>query len=333
MNICRNRLMSYLTQGPATIITSELVSSEYSTLRQQTNKNQTITLVDGRMLGFAEYGLPEGKPLLWFHGLPGSRIEVADWESLLTKLNIRLIGVDRPGYGLSTFQPNRTLLDWPKDVQQLTDFLGLRQFHVMGASGGGPYVLACANSLPKETLLGAGVMAGAGPPESGSEGMPLSAKIYYYFSAWSFMTSLTRMFLNRTVIPAVQNPDPEVFANQMKWLVQQMSEKDRAVFDNKIFLDVMIEALREAFRQGPEGMVEDTRLLGLPWGFKMSDIDSNKVKLYYGTEDINTPASQARYMAQHIRNASLKEYPGETHFTLGANHEEDILKDFMCDID
>ena len=62
-------------------------------------------------------------------------------------MNIRLIVVERPGYGLSDFAPNRTLLDWPDDITQLADTLGLEQFSVMGYSGGGAYALACAHRL------------------------------------------------------------------------------------------------------------------------------------------------------------------------------------------
>ena len=38
--------------------------------------SQQIKLKDGRSLGYAEYGSPDGKPIFYFHGFPGSRI---DW--------------------------------------------------------------------------------------------------------------------------------------------------------------------------------------------------------------------------------------------------------------
>ena len=319
--------MSIHVQRPVTRILRSY--STHSTSRQRFGEAGAVTLADGRVLGFAEYGAATGEPLLWFHGLPGSRIEISDWGPLLQRLNVRLFGVDRPGYGLSTFQPNRKLLDWPGDVQQLAHYLGLKQFHVMGGSGGGPYAIACAKALPKESLRGAGVIAGAGPRESGLEGMASFGKIYYSISAWPSVTALTRKFFDWTVMSAVRDPDPEAFKKKIDKVLQQLPKKDRAVFDNEIFLKVTVESLREAFRQGSRGTADDSRIMGLPWGFRLEDIDCNMVKLYYGTEDVNTPVGQGRYMAQHIKNAVLKEYPGDTHFTLSANHDEEILKDFM----
>ncbi len=57
------------------------------------------------------------------------------------KTDIRLIGIDRPGMGRSQFQKRRCLLDWPDDVMELADYLGIERFAVLGVSGGGPYAL------------------------------------------------------------------------------------------------------------------------------------------------------------------------------------------------
>ena len=68
--------------------------------------DQTIKLKDGRMLGYAEYGAPEGKPVFYFHGFPGSRLDwpISDSDDSATQLNARIIAVDRPGMGLSDFK-------------------------------------------------------------------------------------------------------------------------------------------------------------------------------------------------------------------------------------
>jgi pimeloyl-ACP methyl ester carboxylesterase len=77
--------------------------------------NQTIQLANGRTLGFAEYGPPEGTPLLYFHGHPGSRLELTLFDGLELALSPapRIIAVDRPSIGLSDFQPGRHFVDWP----------------------------------------------------------------------------------------------------------------------------------------------------------------------------------------------------------------------------
>lgn len=106
------------------------------------SKNTFITLRDGRRLAYSEYGDPEGKPIFYFHGFPGSHHEVEYLGTAIGALHLRIIAPDRPGFGVSDFQPGRKFGDWPSDVIELADALGIKEFAVLGASGGGPYVLA-----------------------------------------------------------------------------------------------------------------------------------------------------------------------------------------------
>src|SRR5215471_4610530 len=103
-----------------------------STMNRYNTFNKVISLRDGRTLGYAEYGDPNGKPVFFFHGLPGSRLQRHPDESIATGLGARLITIDRPGYGLSDFQQARTLLDWPDDVTQLANSLRIDQFAAIG---------------------------------------------------------------------------------------------------------------------------------------------------------------------------------------------------------
>jgi pimeloyl-ACP methyl ester carboxylesterase len=73
-----------------------------------------------------------------------------------------VIALDRPGYGLSDFQPGRAITDWPADVAQAADLLQIGRFSVAGASGGGSYALACAWRLPGR-IVQAAVISGVGP--------------------------------------------------------------------------------------------------------------------------------------------------------------------------
>ncbi len=122
----------------------------------------TITLVDGRRLGWAEFGDPQGLPLFYFHGFPASRLEGKLIEAAALRNGIRVIASDRPGYGISDFQPRRRLLDWPCDVKALADRLSIDRFMILGVSGGGPYALACAHAMAPR-LRAVGVVCGLGP--------------------------------------------------------------------------------------------------------------------------------------------------------------------------
>jgi len=139
--------------------------------------NQSIVLRDKRRLGFAEYGDASGKAVMHFNGSGGSRLEHPQDHSILSDLDVRLISTDRPGHGISDPQPGRKLLDWPDDIGQLADHLGVDKFHVMGWSAGGPHALACAYKMPDRILAGA-LISGLAPPDRPNpyEGLPFAMK-------------------------------------------------------------------------------------------------------------------------------------------------------------
>jgi pimeloyl-ACP methyl ester carboxylesterase len=107
----------------------------------------TITLA-GRTLAYCEWGNPTGFPVMLMHGGPGSRLLCPD-EDATAAAEVRLLTVDRPGYGGSDRRPDPTPLGWADDVQALADRLGLERFAVVGFSAGGGYALACAARMPE----------------------------------------------------------------------------------------------------------------------------------------------------------------------------------------
>src|ERR687885_240222 len=107
--------------------------------------DRVIRLRDGRRLGYAEWGDPGGRPLLYFHGWPGSRLEGRLADEAAREKGVRLIAVD-----------------WPDDVLQLTTAHGLERFAVLGISGGGPYAAVCAWKLSKQ-LTCAGIVSSLAP--------------------------------------------------------------------------------------------------------------------------------------------------------------------------
>jgi hypothetical protein len=121
-----------------------------------------VTLADGRRLSYREFGHPDPVcTILFFHGMPASRMEAAYFQSTAFDARCRISAIDRPGVGLSTFKPNRQITDWPQDVQQFVSALGIREFSVLGYSTGGPYALACAKAMDQAALKSVAVLNGA----------------------------------------------------------------------------------------------------------------------------------------------------------------------------
>lgn len=282
---------------------------------------KSITLSDGRTLTYAEYGEPDGKPIFFFHGTPGSRLFTPPNEVTI-RLGVRLICTDRPGYGGSTFQPGRHLLDWPQDVSELADALGIRRFHLIGHSGGGPHTLACAYSLPKR-VLAAATLSGAGPANAphATKGMILLNRFgikYGRYLPWFAFNWIARSTYRQRCT------DPEKFIRSE---VGKRPPADDEVFSDPEIFNLCVRSEKEAFLQGIEGLVWDARLITTPWGFDLAEIEP-PVHVWHGTADNVTTLYMAKYMAEKIPNASLTVCKNEGHMLL-IPHWEEILKDLI----
>ena len=276
--------------------------------------NQQSRLKDGRSLGYAEYGAPEGKPVFYFHGFPGSRLDwlFSDTNDSATQLNARIIAVDRPGMGLSDSKHSRKILDWPDDVVELADKLQLDRFAVLGISGGGPYAASCAYKIP-ERLTATAIVSGMGPFE---------APHMKDGTSWTIPgkpSLIRRLLLMLFDIGLRKNPDQFVTRSKV-----QFPEPDRVLLDKPEVAKVYVEMLREAFRSGIGGVYEEAKLYTRPWKFRLQDI-SVEVHLWHGELDVNVPVSVGHYIADTIPNCRSIFLKEEAHLSLPYNHIRDIL--------
>ncbi|CAN6674577.1 hypothetical protein TRVA0_057S00320 [Trichomonascus vanleenenianus] len=283
-------------------------------------EDQTISLPDGRTLGYAEYGSQTGYPLLYFHGYPSSRLEGRAMDDVARRLNIRVISPDRPGFGLSSIQPHRKILDWPEDVEALASHLGLSRFALLGGSGGSPYALACAYVLPRDMLSAVGIMAGAGPWQAGSHHMLPSYRLAAWAAVnwprgleatlgallWVVRTALT----SRTGSKSIDN-----------WLEKNSSNSSLTASEQR---KQFIRLLLEGFAQGVEPSVHEAYLLTQDWGIPFEKVDYEPILMWHGSDDKNSPIAMVEYMADRLPHCLLHMYEGETHFTT-FRHLEEIL--------
>ena len=268
---------------------------------------ETIRLHDGRTLGYAEYSPPGWKTLFYFHGHPGSRVEAGFLADEAKKLNVRLIGIDRPGMGYSTFQPNRRFLDWPDDVSELADILEINHFAVAGLSGGGPYALACAYKIP-DRLTACGVISGVGRIN------PFISFLSQWLP-WLMMPIVRRSFQNE------EQAQEALSKAAMKWI-----EADRKSLMVPGIKEIMAASLVEGLRQGTRGAAYEGTLFGRSWGFRLEEIQFRKIFLWHGELDKEVPVASAREIARQLPHRKTTYYSQHGHISLIVNHAEDILK-------
>src|SRR5688500_3443918 len=123
-----------------------------------------ILTINHRRFGIHQYGIEQGFPVFYFHGFPGSRLDGVslNFDNQAKNANCRVIAVDRPGVGFSDYVDDRKLLDYADDVIRIADNLNINNFSVAGFSGGGPYALSVAFTVP-ERVQSVAFMSGMGP--------------------------------------------------------------------------------------------------------------------------------------------------------------------------
>ncbi|KAI0817055.1 alpha/beta hydrolase [Xylaria sp. FL0064] len=320
--------------------------------------SQTLKLADGRVLGFAEYGSPTGKPVFFFHGFPSSRLEAEGILKLVPRKDLRIIAPERPGFGLSTFNPRHRITDWPDDVRALAAHLDLNKFTILGGSGGAPYALACARSLPAEMISAVGLLAPAAPwKEAGIAGVPLSSRIValmgYYWPAVLRVLSAgvvglcrwlaTTRFVTRRIdtwlemMRAKENSHQQTKStSSTSAAISSTTTKPAAANHTPIpqARAALPRVLFEPFRQGTAPMVRESQLLTWEgWGFPLHEVrcddNKNKVIIYHGVEDGQSPIRMVRYLAAQLLRCELREFEGQTHFTLAAKHLGGLLEELV----
>ena len=279
----------------------------------------SIILPDTRTLSFAEWGSPSGKPVFFFHGTPGSRF-FRPPDEITVRAGVRLICVERPGYGESTFQPGRRIPDWPADIAQLADHLGIPKFAVAGHSGGGPYVSACACALP-ERVTAAAVLSGAGPVDAPGITRNMSATNKFGilvgpFIPWPLWRLLVWVFYHRRA----DDPDAEIDRGNGR-----RPPADDEQMRRPEVRATCIQSEVEASRPGLRGLAWDARLLTRPWGFRLEDIRV-PVHLWHGDTDDQATIPMARYVADKIPGSKITICENEAHLLLFPHWEEILIQ-------
>jgi pimeloyl-ACP methyl ester carboxylesterase len=279
---------------------------------------RVFELADGRELAWIEYGSTAGAPVVAFHGSPGTRWFFAPLAQIAAQKRVRLIAPDRPGYGHSTYHPDRTYETWSRDVADLADHLRLNRFGVLGHSSGGPNAAACARFL-SDRLVGCAIVSGPAPPEANiaNQAMVRANRVGQRVAVIAPRTM--SVVFGAGLRQAQRAPD-----KALVWMRRMLPPCDRAVMDRPEFGAAIREDLtRPLAATAARAAVQDIRLERNRWGFDLRDI-ALPVQVWHGDLDRNVVVDSGIYQAHELPNATLHRLRDEGHW-LVYNHFDKIL--------
>ncbi len=268
-----------------------------------------LRLRDGRWLAFADVGRAGDLPVMLMHGISGSRLQRHPDDSLLEQCGVRLIMPERPGCGDSDPQPQRRIVDWPRDVAELADHLGLDRFAIAGFSGGTPYALAAAALLPDR--VSSVTLVGCAAPFTGMQ------DIRHYLPAFRMAMLLARYAPNllapimRVMVKGIRN-DPERYIEQVK---RQVTDADREVLDDPYLRKAYVDGLLASVRHDERELVLETLLSVQDWGFELGEVRA-PVTIWHGEDDRHVSVALAERIGRQLGAVALNRLPRAGHFVI-----------------
>lgn len=279
-----------------------------------------LTLRDGRTLAWHEWGVPDGIPVLQLQGTPGSRLGRPGTPEVWERVGVRIITADRPGYGASTRMPGRGLASVADDLVELLDHLGLHRVPVMGASGGGPHVLALCARHPTR-ISAATVIAGMAPSTDADIplliGVNAEAVRRIRDGGWA------------ALYPMLQEFREKVLADPLAGFLAAVSDappEDQAVMNDPVWQQAAVLNLSEALRPGAEGWCDEC-LAAFDWDIAPEDVHV-PIVWYHSRRDAHVPLPAAQRVIDRLPAVELRLWDGGH---LEAFHRrEELLRDLLA---
>ncbi|SON60493.1 hypothetical protein MSIMFI_01988 [Mycobacterium simulans] len=274
----------------------------------RTDEFSVFVLPDGRELAYLEWGDPAGYPAFYFHGTPSSRLEGAFADGAAKRAGLRLIAIDRPGFGRSTFKQGRTFRDWPADVCALADAFELEQFGVVGHSGAGPHLFVCGTVIPPARLKFVGALGPWGPLATPDIMRSLNSTDRFYARlAQRAPRTFGALF---APLGWCAKYSPRLFC---RLVTASVSGADQQRMRDELFAQHFRAIQLEAFRQGSRGAAYESLLEYRPWDFDVADV-AVPTHIWLGSEDTFVPRSMGEYLERTIPDVDFHWTDGKGHF-------------------
>jgi pimeloyl-ACP methyl ester carboxylesterase len=280
-----------------------------------------LVLPDGRVIEYWEGGDPAGRAMVMQPGTPETRVMGTWGHDAAVAAGVRLMSVNRPGYGGSTPTAEPGLLGTGRDTAAMAAHLGLDEYAVFGLSGGGPFALATAVADPVH-VRALGVVGGIGPWRLLDEFSrdPEGSKCLAFLDAgdvagaWDCM----RRDVDRAYGGLIALDD----AARVDTILSRIGDGSR-LSDDEGYRAIWADNMRVVL-DSFDGVAFDNLAWGASWDVDPGDVEAPTL-LWYGESDKPCPPAHGRWYADRIADSDLVIYPGEGHLDVIDGHWPDVL--------
>jgi pimeloyl-ACP methyl ester carboxylesterase len=281
----------------------------------------TIDLPDGRVLGYSDDGDPSGRAVILHPGTPETSVMGRWAHDAAVSAGVRLLSVDRPGYRGSTPTTEASLGRTGADTAAMAAGIGLREYAVVGLSGGGPFAVATAAADPSH-VRALGVVGGIGPWRvlEDSSRDPEGSKCLALHDAGDVAGAWECM--RRDVEQAYAVLAMLDDGGLADWMMARVGVGSR-LSEDQAYRALWAENLR-VVAGGVLGSVYDNIAWGASWDVDPHDV-TVPTMLWYGELDERCPLAHGRWYADRIPDSRLVILPGEGHVDVMDAHWPDVL--------
>jgi pimeloyl-ACP methyl ester carboxylesterase len=289
---------------------------------------ETFTLPDGRTLAYDDVGDAAGTPVLYVHGTPDSRRARHPDDGLARRAGVRLVAVDRPGFGRSTPHREATVGSFADDAIALADHLGVAAWRPFAWSGGATYAVAVGARHPARVARTA-VAAGLVPFEAyATEGILDDADGGRHLVA-ELGAELGAAGLAEMAAPMLV-PYPCDLDLAREHVAEQLTpERQQALDAIPGAASALAWGVADSVAQGLDGVIRDLELQVEPpdvdWSAATAPVD-----LWYGSRDTTAPPAFGEWWAEALPDATLHVFPTEGHL-IALTRWADILTALTAD--
>lgn len=272
----------------------------------------------GRHIAYSDSGPHDGLPVLLCHGLPGSHVQIPD-AAVLHQHRVRMIIIDRPGFGLSDPQPGRSIAEWRHDALAVLDALQIAHVVLLPFSAGTPYALGLARMHP-ERVRRIHIVSGMGPAIK----QDVAQMSWFNRIQHSFGHTIPDTLTN--VVAGISNVVVGKGAKAIPlglWLMRNVFTTVENRYSRAPEGQVFRDMLAMSFHQGYHSYLQDLSLITGDWGIDLRGIPHPAV-CWYGDADKITPPEAGEKLCSFLPQLRMRVFPGVGHLLIFMHWDEVI---------